>query len=284
MGYETEAYGQPANYGMTWSSGSGATNESGTGDAIPQKYGRKKTGGVEIPLGGWGRKDPGRFARADWEYQKKLREDIWKKTTPTVEGVGFMTNWTQNKDGTWVHKAELGEKEQSIYDDAYTRQNMFLDQATRMGSGGWEDMQQQRFDQKRALYSESDALAQQQRLAREQATGASSTGMFLGERTEQQNINRRNQILEEEAFKESQGLIDSNLRRGKDTVGMMGDVSNWANKYLQIPESDPKGNLGAVSTSHRTLQNVLAGYAEESAKGKSDFWKSILGGISGGIF
>jgi hypothetical protein len=195
-----------------------------------------------------------------------------------------MTNWTQNEDGTWVHKAELGEKEQSIYDDAYTRQNMFLDQATRMGSGGWEGAQQSRFDQKRALYAESDAQAQQERLAREQATGASSTGMFLGERTEQQNINRRNQILEEEAFKESQGLIDDNLRRGSDTVGMMGDVSNWANKYLQTPESDPKGNLGAVSTSHRTLQNVLAGYAEKEAQGKSDFWKSILGGISGSIF
>ena len=243
------------------------------------KYGRKKTGSFNFPLGGFGG-SRGNWGARDTAYQEALREDIWKKTTPDVGGVGFMTKWRKKADGTWEHTAELGEREKAIRDAAFTRQEMFLDEATRMGSGDWRDIQQERFDQKRALYAESDAIAQQERLAREQATGASSTGMFMGAMGEQDRLNRRNMLLEEAAFKESQELIDANLRRGRDDVRLVGETAEWANKYLRIPTADPKGNLQNVSDAFTRQMDQEAAYAAKKQKGKDQFWSNILGGAT----
>ena len=242
------------------------------------------TGGKRQPApgfpGGGGGGGAGGWGARDVAYQEALREDIWKKTTPDVKGVGFMTKWRQKEDGTWEYTAELGEEEQSIYDDAFTRQKMFLDEATALGSGGWEQAQQSRFDQKRALYAESDARAQQERLAREQATGASSTGMFLGARNEQSLLNQRNMELEEAAFRESQQLIDSALTRGRNDVTMMGEVGDWANQYLKIPSSDPKGNLQNVSDAFTRQMDQEAAAAAAKKKGKNKFWGIVLVGAS----
>ena len=78
----------------------------------------------------------------------------------------------------------LSPENQAIYDAMIQRQQMFGGQADAMAAGGWKDMQQQRFDEMRGLYTESDALAEQRRLEREQATGASSTGRYWGSREE----------------------------------------------------------------------------------------------------
>jgi len=239
-----------------------------------------RPGGSNIDWGGaagmFSNRDPGRFPEEDLAYQEGLRKDVWQKTTPDVKGVGFQTKWRQKPDGTWEYTSELGEEEQAIRDAAYTRQEMFLDQASALGAGGWEQAQQSRFDQKRGLYAESDALAQQQRLAREQATGASSTGMFLGQMGEQEKLNRRNMLLEEAAFNESQGLIDANLRRGRGDVTMMGDVANWANQYLDIPSADAKGNLAGVGDASTRKWDTLAAFEEEKAKSKNKFIGNIL--------
>jgi len=239
-----------------------------------------RPGGSNIDWGGaagmFSNRDPGRFPEEDLAYQEGLRKDVWQKTTPDVKGVGFQTKWRQKPDGTWEYTSELGEDEQAIRDAAYTRQEMFLDQASALGAGGWEQAQQSRFDQKRGLYAESDALAQQQRLAREQATGASSTGMFLGQMGEQEKLNRRNMLLEEAAFNESQGLIDANLRRGRGDVTMMGDVANWANQYLDIPSADAKGNLAGVGDASTRKWDTLAAFEEEKAKSKNKFIGNIL--------
>jgi len=258
-----------------------------------------RPGGSNIDWGGaagmFSNRDPGRFPEEDLAYQEGLRKDVWQKTTPDVKGVGFQTKWRQKPDGTWELTSELDEKGKAIRDAAYTRQEMFLDQASALGAGGWEQAQQSRFDQKRGLYAESDALAQQQRfdqkrglyaesdaqalqerLAREQATGASSTGMFLGQMGEQEKLNRRNMLLEEAAFNESQGLIDANLRRGRGDVTMMGDVANWANQYLDIPSADAKGNLAGVGDASTRKWDTLAAFEEEKAKSKDKFISNIL--------
>ena len=99
---------------------------------------------------------------------------------------------------------------------------MFLDQATAMGSGGWEQAQQSRFDQKRALYAGEDAREAAIRRERQYATGASTTGMFSEDARAADNLNQRNMLLEEAAFNESQQLIDSALSRGRGDVSMMG--------------------------------------------------------------
>ena len=120
-----------------------------------------RPGGSNIDWGGaagmFSNRDPGRFPEGDLAYHEGLRKDVWQKTTPDVKGVGFQTKWRQKADGTWEYTSELGEEEQAIRDAAYTRQEMFLDQASALGAGGWEQAQQSRFDQKRALYAGEDA-------------------------------------------------------------------------------------------------------------------------------
>ena len=239
-----------------------------------------RPGGSNIDWGGaagmFSNRDPGRFPAEDLAYQEKLREDVWKKTTPDVTGVGFQTKWRQKPDGTWEYTAELGEEEQAIRDAAYTRQEMFLDQASALGAGGWEQAQQSRFDQKRALYAGEDAREAAIRRARQYATGASTTGMFAEDARAAATLNQRNMLLEEAAFKESQELIDANLRRGKGAVTMMGDTANWANQYLNIPTADAKGNLSDVSSASTRLQDTLAAFEEEKAKSKDKFISNIL--------
>ena len=257
---------------------------------VTGKQWQNRNRGSRGPALNWGgmsgmfsNRDPGRFPAEDLAYQEKLREDVLKKTTPDVTGVGFQTKWRQKPDGTWELTSELDEKGKAIRDAAYTRQEMFLDQASALGAGGWKEAQQTIFDQKRALYAESDALAQQQRLEREQATGASSTGMFLGAMGEQEKLNRRNMLLEEQAFQQSQGLIDANLRRGQGAVTMMGDTANWANQYLKIPTADAKGNLSDVSSASTRLQDTLAAFEEEKAKSKNKFISNILDMVAPGV-
>jgi hypothetical protein len=243
--------------------------------------GKKQTRPFQFPGGGGGGGAGGWGAR-DVAYQEALRKDIWQKTTPDVTGVGFKTKWRQKEDGTWEYTAELGEEEQSIYDDAYTRQGMFLDQATALGSGGWEQAQQSRFDQKRALYAGEDAREAAIRRERQYATGASTTGMFAEDARAAENLNQRNMLLEEAAFNESQQLIDSALARGRGDVSMMGDVAGWANQFLKIPTADPKGNLQNVSDAFTRQMDQEAAAAAAKRKGMNKFWGNLLGGATGG--
>lgn len=271
----------PSNYGMTWSSGSGATNESTTGDAIPQKYGRKKKGGFD--LGGLmgGRRGYAGFSEDDLKRQLEYDKAIWERSTPDVTGVGGQVRWDRDKN---MVTASLSEENQAIYDAMIGRREMFGGQVDALAGGGWQDAQQQRFDQMRAMYKDSDAVQQQQRLARDQATGASSTGRYWGERAEGDVRDQRNLGLMNTAFLQSQALIDSGIEREKGAVGMMGDLGDRANKMIRMPTPDTQGNMKYVSEASTNWADALAMDALKKQQGKSKFWSSILSGTSGGIF
>ena len=221
---------------------------------VPYK-GTKKTQTFRFPLrGGGGGQRGSHFAGLDFEYQKELDRMIWERSTPDVTGVGGQVRWDRDKN---MVTSTLSPENQAIYDAMIQRQQMFGGQADALGGGNWQDAQQQRFDQKRALYAESDARAQQERLAREQAIGASSTGRFMGAQAEQALLNQRNRELEEAAFAESQGLIDSNLARQYGAVGMMSGLGGIANAMIKMPQPQPIANMQGMSeasTAWRDLQ------------------------------
>ena len=221
---------------------------------VPYKGTKKQT--FRFPLGGWGGggKRGSHFAEQDFEYQKELDKLVWERSTPDVTGVGGTVRWDRDKN---MVTSALSPENQAIYDAMIQRQQMFGEQADALGGGTWQDAQQQRFDQLRGLYAESDARAQQERLAREQAIGASSTGRYMGARTEQDAINQRNLQLQNQAFAESQQLIDSNLARQYGAVGMMGGLGDIANKMVRMPQPDTRANMLGVSeasTAWRDLQ------------------------------
>jgi len=239
-------------------------------------YSTKKKGGsfpLSFPSRGGG---GARFAEEDFERQKELDRLIWERSTPDVTGVGGTVRWDRDKN---MVTSALSPENQAIYDAMIGRQEMFGGQVDALAGGGWQDAQQQRFDQMRSMYTESDALAQQQRLAREQATGASSTGRYWGSRTEQEAIDQRNLALQNQAFTESQQLIDANLGREYGAVGMMSNLGNIANTMIKMPTPQPVANLQGMSTASTRWASNLAMENAKRQQGKSDAWGSILGSI-----
>jgi len=269
---------------ISWAGGEGWSEEEFGGPGWT--YGGRKRRGGGFPLGGLGGLFGGgrrgsEFAKEDFERQKELDRLVWERSTPDVTGVGGSVRWDRDKN---MVTSTLSPENQAIYNAMIERQKMFGGQVDALAGGGWEDAQQKRFDQMRAMYGDSDALAEQQRLAREQATGASSTGRYWGARTDADIIDQRNKGLLNDAFLQSQALIDSNIARQYGAVGMMGDLGSIANSMVKMPSPQPLANLSGMSEGSTAWSDLQALEAAKKAKGRSDMWNSILGGISGGIF
>jgi hypothetical protein len=280
MAYEQSAYKRtmPKEKGFVptrWAKGGIMNSPLNTG-------GKKKTGGG-FPLGGLmgGRKSYAGFSEDDLKRQLEYDKAIWERSTPDVTGVGGTVRWDRDKN---MVTSALSPENQAIYNAMIERQKMFGGQVDALAGGGWQDAQQKRFDQMRAMYKDSDALEQQQRLAREQATGASSTGRYWGARAAGDVIDARNRGLLNDAFLQSQALIDSGIERERGAVNMMGDLGDRANAMIRMPTPDTQGNMPNVSTASTRWADALAMDALKKQQGKSKFWNSILGGISGGMF
>ena len=244
-------------------------------------YGQRKPGGgFNLPLGGFG--GGGRrgssFAEEDFEYQKELDKLVWERSTPDVTGVGGNVRWDRDKN---MLTTSLSDENQSIYDAMYARQSRFGAEADALGAGGWEEMQQKRFDQKRGLYAESDALTEQRRREQEQNTGASTTAKYWGSRAGEDAISQRNMQLEDAAFAESQGLFDSALNRQQNDIAQMGNIGAIANNMKVMPTPNTQANMLGVSNASTAFRDLQALEAAKKSKGKSDAWGSILGSIFG---
>ena len=242
---------------------------------------KKKTGGG-IPLGGLmgGRKSYAGFSEDDLKRQLEYDKAIWERSTPNIRGVGYTVNWDRDKN---MVTAGLTEENQAIYDAMYERQKRFGEDVDAY-SGDWRDIQQQRFTDKLALYADEDAREAAIRKAAQVNTGASTTSIFEDEARDAALKNRRNMLLEEAAFNESQGLIDSSITRQSGDIGMMTDLASIANKGIVTPTPNTAGNMANVSTASTRWADALAMDALKKQQGKSKFWNSILGGISGGMF
>ena len=284
-GITQQAYerGMADRYANTRIDSSGNKGYTGIPSNQARGYSRakKKTGGG-FPLSGLTRrKSYAGFSEDDLKRQLEYDKAIWERSTPDVTGVGGTVRWDRDKN---MVTSTLSPENQAIYNAMIERQKMFGEQATNMAGGGWEEAQQKRFDQMRAMYKDSDALEQQQRLAREQATGASSTGRYWGARAEGDVRDQRNLGLMNTAFLQSQALIDSDLERERGAVNMMGDLGSIANSMIRMPTPDTQGNMPNVSIASTNWADALAMDALKKQQGNSKFWNSIVSGISGGMF
>jgi hypothetical protein len=231
---------------------------------------------LQFPSGG-GRGGAG-FAEDDLARQLAYDKAIWERSTPDIDGVGYNVKWDRDKN---MVTAGLDEENQAIYDAMYERQKRFGAEVDAFSGTGRQDAQQQRFDQKRALYAGSDAREEAIRKANQYATGASTTGMYEEDARVAGNLNQRNMQLEEQAFLESQGLIDSSINRQYGAVGLMADLGNIANRGIVTPTPNTAGNMGNVSLASTRWADNLAMENAKRAKGKSDFFGSLLGSLFG---
>lgn len=239
---------------------------------------KRQTGSFKIPLGGFGGggRRGSEFAKDDFEYQKELDKLVWERSTPDVTGVGGQVRWDRDKN---MVTSTLSPENQAIYDAMIKRQGVFGEQADALARGGWQDAYQQQFDMMRGMYAPSDAREEARRLERQNATGASSTSRF------QENVdaaairNERDLALQNQAFLQSQQLIDSGLDRQYGAVGMMADLGNIANRMKVMPTPQPIANMQNVSEASTAWRDLQALEAAKKSKGRSDAWGSILGSL-----
>ena len=243
-------------------------------------YGRKRKGGGFPFRGGGG----GDWGARDTAYNEALREDIWKKTTPTLNYTGGSNKWTQNPDGTWVLTSKLDEMEQGIYDQSGMLTSILGDQAQDFFSSGYEGMHQNRLDRLRNLYTEGDAREEAIRKARQYATGASSTGIFQEDVNRASFIDQRDLGLINQADLDVVKFGDFLMGNRAKALSMLTKTGDIGNQFLssQMTYADPKGNLQNVSDAFTRQMDQEAAYAAKKQKGKDQFWNNILGGGGGG--
>lgn len=256
-----------------------------TGQGRTSRAGINRLNANNLDLSGLGGLFGGRgggsgFAYDDLQRQLEYDKMVWERSTPNVDGVGGSVEWDRD---TNTVKSTLSDENQAIYDDMVRRQSMFGDIANNLASGGWQDAQKQLFDQQRALYAEGDSIAQDQLLERELAMGrgAESTAGFNERRAMQSGIDQRDMGLLNNAFVQSQGLIDSNLDRQRNDIATMMNLGNVANSMIAMPSPNTSGNIPNVSTASTRYADNLAMEAAKRKQGMSNMWNSILGGGSG---
>ena len=248
------------------------------GNAAVSGYKNKtKTGGFQIPFGGFGGGARGSgFTEEDYLFNEKLDKRVWERSTPDVTGVGGQVRWDRDKN---MVTSSLSPENQAIYDAMIKRQGVFGEEADALAGGGWQDAYQQQFDMMRGMYSASDAREEAIRKANQYATGASTTGIFTEDANAASLRNQRDLELQNTAFLQSQQLIDSGLDRQYGAVGMMSDLGSIANNMKVMPQPQPIANMAGVSESHTAWKDLQALEAAKKSKGKSDAWGSILGNL-----
>ena len=244
-----------------------------------RKYAKGRRGsGFQFPGFGGGGSRGSEFAQMDLDYQNELDKRVWERSTPDVTGVGGTVRWDRDKN---MLTTALSDENQSIYDAMFERQKRFGAEADALGAGGVDAMTQRRFDQKRALYAEGDALTEARRLEREQNTGASTTAKYYGQRAGEDAISQRNMQLESEAFNEAQGLYTGAMNRQRQDIASMSDLGAIANNMKVMPTPNTQANMLGVSDASTAMYDLKALEAAKKSKGKSDAWGSILGSIFG---
>ena len=255
----------------------GYTGMTGAGARAGVGRTTQKRSGFNFPFGGFGGGGGASgFAQQDLDYQNELDKRVFERSTPDVTGVGGTVRWDRDKN---MLTTALSDENQSIYDAMFERKNKFRLEAEELGAGGVDAMTKRRFDQKRALYAESDALTEARRREQEQNTGASTTAKYYGQRAGEDAISQRNMQLEDSAFLEAQGLYSGAMDRQRQDISSMSDLGAIANNMKVMPQPNTQANMLGVSNASTAMYDLMAMENAKKQKGKSDAWGSILGSI-----
>ena len=129
------------------------------------------------------------------------------------------------------------------------------------------------------MFVDQDAEADAKRKAASYNTGESTTQKMMSDLAFNKNINNRELGLLNQAFTESQGLIDNNMNRQNNYIDQRTVSENLANNMIVTPTPNTAGNMGNVSLASTRWADNLAMENAKKAKGKSDFFGSLLSGI-----
>jgi hypothetical protein len=228
-------------------------------------------GGLLGMLGGRGG-GGSRYAEEDYRRQQELDKKIWERSTPDITGVGGQVRWDRDKN---MMTSTLSPEMQTIYDDMLRRQSVFGGQVDDLAGGGWRDARDELYQDSLRSFEMEDSRAEARRLERQQNQGMGDFAVNTENFGAGQILNQRNLGAYNNAFAQSQALIDSNLARQQGDIGMMTGLGGIANSMMTQPTPNTTGNMAMESEASTAWSDLQAFEARKNSKKKSDFWKSI---------
>lgn len=229
--------------------------------------------------------DPGKYGAEDLQFNIDLGEDVFRKTTPDLNYVGGTNRFVKNPDGSYSINASLSDREQEIYDQSGMLTTNLGNLSNEFFKGGYDTMHQNRLDRLRALYTEEDAIAKAELLARNQATGASSTARALGEQAYNRNINQRDLGLIAQADTDVMNYGNFLMNNRGTALDQMTKTGNIANDFIsnQMNFADADANLSEISKAKSRQLDQIAAAEEAERKSKSNFWGGIFNAFAPAI-
>lgn len=229
--------------------------------------------------------DPGKYGAEDLQFNIDLGEDVFRKTTPDLNYVGGTNRFVKNPDGSYSINASLSDREQEIYDQSGMLTTNLGNLSNEFFKGGYDTMHQNRLDRLRALYTEEDAIAKAELLARNQATGASSTARALGEQAYNRNINQRDLGLIAQADTDVMNYGNFLMNNRGTALDQMIKTGNIANDFIsnQMNFADADANLSEISKAKSRQLDQIAAAEEAERKSKSNFWGGIFNAFAPAI-
>ena len=229
--------------------------------------------------------NPGKYGAEDLQFNIDLGEDVFRKTTPDLNYVGGTNRFVKNPDGSYSINASLSDREQEIYDQSGMLTTNLGNLSNEFFKGGYDTMHQNRLDRLRALYTEEDAIAKAELLARNQATGASSTARALGEQAYNRNINQRDLGLIAQADTDVMNYGNFLMNNRGTALDQMTKTGNIANDFIsnQMNFADADANLSEISKAKSRQLDQIAAAEEAERKSKSNFWGGIFNAFAPAI-
>ena len=245
---------------------------------------RKKTGTMQIPIGGGGGGGVG-FAWEDYDRQMALLDKIGEMSAG-YSTAGTLGTTDVDYEGKMITQ-KLSPELQAQYDAMLARSGLSQQQVAAMGADPYE-MQQYLYEQNLALKQPAQEDLRTQTMEALQAKGMfGSTGGAGLYGSVEESIQRSNAQDFADAMMQSQQLMDLERGRGQQdlstAMAMGGAQVPFMESGRMYGQGTAIGNVKGVSGASQNIFGQQSAQSMGKAKQKQGIWDMLLGGSGGGL-
>jgi len=248
-------------------------------------YPKKKTGTMQIPLGGGGGGGNVGSAWQDYDRQIALLDKIGEMSAG-YSTAGTLGTTDVDYEGKMITQ-KLSPALQAQYDALIARTGLSRERAAAMGADPYE-MQQYLYEQNLALKQPAQEDLRTQTMEALQAKGMlGSTGGAGLYGSVEESIQRSNAQDFADAMMQSQQLMDIERGRGQQdlstAMAMGGAQIPFMESGRMYGQGTRIGNVEGVSAASRNIFGQQSAQSMGKAKQKQGIWDMLLGGGDGGF-
>ena len=247
----------------------------------------KKTGTMQIPIGGGGGRGGSNIGAAwdDYNRQMGLLDKIAEMTSPWST-TGTLGTTDVDYEGRMITQ-ELSPALQAEYDALIARTGLSREQVAAMGADPYQ-MQQYLYDQNLALKRPAQEDLRNQTMEALQAKGMlGSTGGAGLYGSVEESIQRSNAQDFADAMAQSQSMLDMERARGTQDLATATAMGGMQLPFITEGRLTGQGtqikNVEGIAGASRNIFGQQAAQSMGKAKQKQGIWDMLLGG-GGGLF